>query len=176
LPVSCNLVETAAVLFFRTVYLKRKFTNPVTWIENKWSYSQNQFKKFKIKTMDGGEVLIPITIFAGGFAMIFGIVYLKTKENLAMVEKGMNPKDKVHRPAPFRSLKAGLLLLGSGVGLFLAYMLDEFLIKARTVTENYHHHDENPALYFSLIGIGGGLGLVISYLIEKKSWYDKNDN
>ena len=124
--------------------------------------------------MDGGEVLIPITIFAGGFAMIFGIVYLKTKENLAMVEKGMNPKDKVHRPAPFRSLKAGLLLLGSGMGLFLAYMLDTFLIRVRA--DEFHHHNDNPALYFSLIGIGGGLGLVISYLIEKKSWYDKNEN
>ncbi len=123
--------------------------------------------------MDGGEVLIPITMFAGGFAMIFGIVYLKTKENLAMVEKGMNPKDKVNRPAPFRSLKAGLLLLGSGLGLFLAYMLDTFVIKPST---NFNHHDGNPAVYFGLIGVGGGLGLVISYLIEKKSWYDKNDN
>lgn len=117
--------------------------------------------------MDGGEVLIPITIFAGGFAMIFGIVYLKTKENLAMVEKGMNPKDKVHRPAPFRTLKWGLLFLGSGLGLLFAFFIH---------TNYYRHMDEAVFIYFALLAIGGGLGLVVSYLIEKKNWYDKNDN
>ena len=121
--------------------------------------------------MDAGEVLIPITMFAGGFAMVFGIVYLKTRENMAMIEKGMNPKEKTHRPAPFRSLKWGLLLTGAGLGLFAAYMLDVFVF---TVQNNYHHHD-NPAVYFSLIGVGGGLGLVLSYMFEKKQWYDKTN-
>lgn len=124
--------------------------------------------------MDGGEALIPITMFAGGFAMVFGIVYLKTRENMAMIEKGMNPKDKLNRPAPFRSLKFGLLLLGAGLGLFVAYMLDTFAINPGI--NRYQHDDNIPALYFSLIGIGGGLGLVISYIIEKKYWYDKNGN
>ena len=41
--------------------------------------------------MHGAESLIPITMFAGGFAMIFGIVYLRTRQNLAMIAKGMNP-------------------------------------------------------------------------------------
>ena len=88
-----------------------------------------------------------------------------------MIEKGMNPQDKMHRPAPFRSLKWGLLLTGAGLGLFLAYMLDTFVIR---VQDNFHHHD-NPAIYFSLIGVGGGLGLVLSYMFEKKHWYDKNN-
>jgi len=108
--------------------------------------------------------------------MIFGIYYLKTKENLAMVEKGMNPKDKINRPAPFRTLKVGLLLLGAGIGLFTAYMIDTFAIGGGGGGGRYYHHENVPALYFSLIGIGGGLGLVISYLIEKKYWYDKNGN
>src|SRR5215204_3286797 len=99
--------------------------------------------------MQGAEVLIPITIFAGGFAMIFGIAYLKTRENLAMVEKGMNPKEFANRPAPYRNLKWGLLLLGAGVGLLLAYLLNLYVT-----------HDDNPALWFALIGIGGGLGLI----------------
>jgi len=123
--------------------------------------------------MDGGESLAMVTLFGGGFAMIFGIYYLKTKENLAMVEKGMNPKEKINRPAPFRSLKLGLLLLGAGLGLFTAYMIDTFAIRGY---DGYRHHNDNPALYFSLIGIGGGLGLVISYIVEKKYWYDKNGN
>ena len=117
--------------------------------------------------MQGPEVLVPIIMFAGGFAMIFGIVYLKTKENLAMVEKGMNPKDKLHRPAPYKSLKLGLLLMGAGLGLLLAYIID---LNMRTT-----FHDEHPPLYFALIAIGGGLGLIISYSIEKKHLLDRRD-
>lgn len=115
--------------------------------------------------MHAGEVLIPITMFAGGFAMIFGIVYLKTKENMAMIEKGMNPKDKMHRPAPFRSLKWGLLLLGAGLGLLIAFFVDM----------NLPYSVEPVGIYFALIAMGGGLGLIGSYFVEKKHWYDKRN-
>src|SRR3954463_7027816 len=113
--------------------------------------------------MQAEEALIPITMFAGGFAMVFGIYYLRTRQNLAMIEKGMNPKEYANRPAPYKNLKWGLLLIGAGVGLFLAYMLDTFVIQHIVSTEvfngnTYHHRqDDNPAIYFSLIAIGGGL-------------------
>ena len=112
--------------------------------------------------------LIPILICLGAFAMIFGIVYLKTRENLSMLEKGFNPKEFANRPAPYRSLKNGLLFVGSGLGLLIAYIID---LNIRT-----SRHDQNPAIYFALIAIGGGLGLIISYAIEKKEWLNrKND-
>ncbi|MEI9810563.1 MAG: DUF6249 domain-containing protein [Bacteroidota bacterium] len=120
--------------------------------------------------MNGGEAVVFLTMFAGGFAMIFGIYYLKTRQNLAMIEKGMNPKQFANRPAPYRNLKWALLLIGAGAGLFLAYLLDTY-IPALSV-RNYHH-DGNPAIYFSLIAIGGGLGLFGSYKMEKK-WWDEN--
>ncbi len=116
--------------------------------------------------MQGPEVLVPIIIFAGGFAMIFGIVYLKTRENLAMVEKGMNPKEKFQRPAPYKSLKWGLLLIGAGVGLLAAYIHSEYVLIVRD-------GGDNPAVYFSLIAIGGGLGLVSSYRVEKRELIDR---
>jgi hypothetical protein len=34
--------------------------------------------------------------------------------------------------------------------------------------------EENPSIYFALIAIFGGLGLVLSYRIEKKEVLDKN--
>src|ERR1041384_1304742 len=87
--------------------------------------------------MDKLEVLIPIVMFAGGFAMIFGIVYLKTRQNLAMIEKGMNPKEFANRPAPYKNLKWALLLIGAGAGLFIAYMLDTYVIKHSYMTETF---------------------------------------
>lgn len=122
--------------------------------------------------MDAGEALIPITMFAGGFAMVFGIVYLKTRQNLAMIEKGMNPKEFANRPAPYKNLKWALLLIGSGIGLFLAYLLDIYLLPLEA-GQAIRHGDENVPIYFALIAIGGGLGLFGSYRMEKK-WWDEN--
>lgn len=107
--------------------------------------------------MSGAELLVPILVPLGAFAMVFGIIYLKTRENMAMIEKGINPK--TNRPAPFRSLKTGLLFLGAGLGLFIAYMIDRNL-----------SGEDHEAIYFSLLAIGGGLGLIGSYAVEKKEW------
>ena len=117
--------------------------------------------------MDASEALVPITMFAGGFAMIFGIYYLKTRQNLAMIEKNMNPKEFANRPAPYKNLKWALLLIGSGIGLLLAYMLDMYVLVPKA------GRDEPVAIYFSLIAIGGGLGLLGSYRMEKTWWENR---
>lgn len=101
-------------------------------------------------------ILVPIALFA----MIFGIVYLTKRERMAMIERGMDPRRYKPQSVPFQNLKWGLLLIGAGIGLFLAYLLD------RTVF--IKTQDENEAIYFALIAIFGGFGLFLSYLIEKK--------
>ena len=129
--------------------------------------------------MPATAALFLIVMFVSFFACIFGIYYLTTRKNLAMIEKGMNPKEFANRPAPYKNLKWALLLIGAGVGLFLAYMLDTYVLQNIVATEvingNTYHHREgnNVAVYFSLIAIGGGLGLFGSYRIEKK-WWDDN--
>lgn len=113
-----------------------------------------------------GELLIPILVPLGFFALIFGIVYMNKKENLAMIDKGMNPKiGSASGPEPFKNLKWGLLLVGAGVGLLGAYFLDRML----------YNHDNEP-LYFSMIAIGGGLGLIISYRMEMKELRSKESS
>ena len=112
-----------------------------------------------------GELLIPILVPLGFFALIFGIVYMNKKENLAMIDKGMNPKQGATRgPEPFRNLKWGLLLVGAGVGLFAAYLFDEY----------FSRRGDNEALYFALIAIGGGTGLIISYKMEMRELKERN--
>ena len=130
--------------------------------------------------MHDEEILIPIVMFAGGFAMVFGIVYLRTRQNLAMIEKGMNPREFSNRPTPYRNLKWGLLLVGSGLGLFLAYLLDNFVlykIGHTSIANGFDRNDgANIPIYFALIAIGGGLGLISSYRIEKKELLDKKND
>ena len=106
------------------------------------------------------------------FAMIFGIRYLRNRENMAMIEKGLDPKLNQHRPAPYTNLKWGLLLVGAGAGLLLAYFLHEYVLVVR---DKYGvNNDDNPAIYFALIAMGGGIGLISSYRIEKKELLQKN--
>lgn len=128
-----------------------------------------------------GEFLIPIVLFATGFAMVYGIVYLKTRQNMAMIEKGMNPKEFANRPAPYKNLKWALLLVGAGLGLFIAYFLDINALPHTYVQETFggntysrRINDNSAAIYFALIAIGGGLGLLGSYYMEKK-WWDRNE-
>jgi len=105
-------------------------------------------------------VMCGIIVSLGFFAMIFGIVYLYKRERMAMIERGMDPRRYKPHSAPYPTLKWGLLLIGAGLGLFLAFWMDRSL---RTTFD-----DGNPAIYFSMIAIFGGLGLFTSYRIEKK--------
>lgn len=109
-------------------------------------------------------------------ALIFGIRYLNNRENMAMIEKGLDPKLKhERRPAPFRSLKSGLLLVGAGIGLFLAYLMDNFMLTSVHHTNPNEFNDgANVPIYFALIAIGGGIGLILSYKIERKNLPDMN--
>lgn len=117
--------------------------------------------------MDTGNlgIMAGIIISLGFFAMIFGVFYLYKRERMAMIERGMDPRRYKPQSAPYQNLKWGLLLIGAGVGLFLAYTLD------RTVFSRTE--DDNVAIYFALIAIFGGLGLFASYRIEKKEISDK---
>jgi hypothetical protein len=116
-------------------------------------------------------------------ALLFGIRYMRNRETISMIEKGMDPKYKPERPrpAPFRSLKWGLLLVGAGLGLFLAYLLDNTVLYrvghyvSRYGGGDYEVNGANVTIYFALIAIGGGLGLITSYRIEKKELLDKED-
>lgn len=122
--------------------------------------------------MNATEMFVAVLIPLGFFLLVFGVVYMFKKENLAMIEKGMNPKQRYSQPAPYKNLKWAMLLIGAGAGLFLAYILDEYVFYrvgsyvVDGVTRTYRDHD-NPAIYFALIALGGGIGLFFSYKLEK---------
>lgn len=115
------------------------------------------------------EELIPITLFLGAFAMVFGIRYFSNKEKMAMIERGIDPgirKAAPSAPKPFLSLKFGLLLVGLGLGIIVALF---------TVIGTGMGDEEAVAVYFGSISMFGGFGLIASYAIEK-NWLDKNSD
>jgi hypothetical protein len=117
------------------------------------------------------DILIPLSFFA----LMFGIVFLRSREKMAMIEKGMYP-GAGDKPRPFANLKWALLLLGSGLGLLTAWLLVRFVVAPNPSPAGFDHTGAfNPVfLYFSLIAIGGGTGLYLSYRIEKKESLQSN--
>jgi hypothetical protein len=146
-------------------------------------YPGEEMRKFynnqKNNTMGEGQlgVLWLIIMTLAVCATIFGMRYIRNKENMSMIDKGFNPRLKPlrPRPAPFQNLKWGLLLVGAGLGLFLAYLLDNTLLYKIGHNKWEDADGGNVAIYFALIAIGGGAGLISSYRIEKKELLDKQD-
>lgn len=110
--------------------------------------------------MHEGILFIPITISLGVFFMIWGLRYLENKENMAMIERGMEPKKHRRQANPSQTLKNGLLFIGAGLGLLLAIVIT-----------NIFHMEENSAtgIFFALIAIFGGLGMLGAYMYERKN-------
>jgi hypothetical protein len=105
-------------------------------------------------------LLIPITVSLGAFLMVWGIRYLENKENMAMIERGMEPRNRRREHNPSRTLKNGLLFVGAGLGLLLAILL----------TNIFHFNGDSEAgVFFALIAIFGGLGMLGAYAYERKN-------
>lgn len=106
--------------------------------------------------------LVGLLIPLAGIAMIFGIVYLgvtsDTRRDMAMIEAGMNPKEKKNDKD--RTLKNALLLIFIPLGYFIG---------------NYFKSQLGLSNSFAGIAFAflfGGLGLLLFYFISNK----KSDN
>ncbi|MCB0525049.1 MAG: hypothetical protein H6576_18780 [Lewinellaceae bacterium] len=107
--------------------------------------------------------LVPITITLGAFLMVFGLRYMENKENMALIEKGMEPKRKRSRN-PSATLKNALLFIGAGLGLLLAIMITSFFNMSE---------DHAIGIFFALIAIFGGLGMLAAYMYDQRNPQDQ---
>ena len=103
--------------------------------------------------------LIVLIIFAAIFGIVFVIATARNKERMAMIEKGVGPKDFLteRRPNSYGILKWALLLVGVGFGLFIGSLLDA-----------YTRVPEEPA-YFAAALFFGGAGLFAAFLIARNA-------
>ena len=109
------------------------------------------------------EVLIPISFFLA----VFGIVYLyfstRNKERLALIEKGADASifalgKSQSNFGRFFVLNLALLLMGIGVGTFIALILDEYT----TLGDGIY-----PATIFLMAGVGLFAGYNMTKNIDK---------
>jgi hypothetical protein len=69
-------------------------------------------------------VLLPIIISLGAFVMVVYIRKFANLERMAIIEKGLNPDLFKKEQSTSGALRAALLLMGSGFGLLMGYWLD----------------------------------------------------
>ncbi|SNR24762.1 DUF6249 domain-containing protein [Flavobacterium sp. ov086] len=105
----------------------------------------------------GPQILVPISMFL----MIFGIVYLiystRNRERLALIEKGVDASIFLKgsgKGAPVWKilvLNLAFLLIGSGVGIFVALLITTYTSLS------------DSAVYPSIIFIMAGIGLLAGF-------------
>ncbi len=114
----------------------------------------------------GAEIFIPLSFFA----VVFGIIYLylssRNKERLALIEKGADASifTRGAGKSPIWKviiLNIALLLIGVGVGIFIATLLDHY----STIDNDSIY----PATIFLMAGLGLFVGFKMTSNLDKES-------
>ena len=124
-------------------------------------------------------IMIPLNC-----AIIFGCIYkviemfVHKRERLMLISKitelsnidfkGINFYSSGNK---YTALRVGLLMLGVGLGFFVGFFLNLMTVSGKldTLYEWQYYEKVGGILYVACICIFGGIGLLISYLTERKA-------
>ncbi len=105
------------------------------------------------------EILIPMTVFATIFGVLYVFLTTRNKERMAMIEKGADPSIFAARRTRL-GIKIGLLAMGVALGILMGQMITHLTSM-----------DEEPAT-MSMIFLWAGAGLVLEHFLAKKESND----
>ncbi|MDR1357437.1 MAG: hypothetical protein LBJ58_07200 [Tannerellaceae bacterium] len=122
--------------------------------------------------------MVVVAICVTGTYRLFEL-YARRKERMALIEKigdqldassitgkiiGYNP------PVQFRfgALKASCLLIGVGLGLFIAFIIDISVAEIQVYDSQWIHERVLGTLYGASVLLFGGIGLLTAFIIELK--------
>lgn len=139
------------------------------------------FTKKKNAMLDFLMVPLVVGIICAGIYGLFEL-FVRRKERLAIIEKIGEKLDasafegKLRLPSygiplrSFSSLKGGCLLAGIGLGLLVGFLLHLVIASAQMNNDNelYRQWDMVAVGYGASVLLFGGIGLLISFLIETR--------
>ena len=98
-------------------------------------------------------------VFLTAVILIVSLTYIisinRSKEKLALLEKGLNPKEYMRDRFFLNAVKIGMIMVGVGLGFLVALLTDEYLLIGI----------DNPAIYPACIFSIAGVSLIIYYAI-----------
>lgn len=96
-------------------------------------------------------IFVPIGFFLAIFAIFYVYWTTRTKERLALIEKGADANIFKTKPSKYALLKWGIFLIGLAVGVITGFAL------ANVVNE--------VVAFFTMIFFFGGLALIVAHLV-----------
>ena len=99
-------------------------------------------------------IFVPIAFFLALFAILYVYWTSRTKERLALVEKGMDAKIFKGECSQLALVKWGIFLMATGIGVVAGFALSKAI--------------NEVVAFFTAILICGGLGLIVAYVVTSK--------
>lgn len=99
-------------------------------------------------------IFVPIGFFLALFAILYVYWTTRTKERLALVEKGMDAGIFKGECSQLALVKWGIFLIALGLGVVVGALLTNVM--------------DEVVSYFTGILVCGGVGLIVAYLITSK--------
>jgi hypothetical protein len=135
------------------------------------------------------DIMVMIVVATISYAIyrLFEL-YARRRERLAVIEKiseGIDPdvlkgsfncttanKGIINNQAGSWAIRIGLLLVGVGLGVALAAIIDLLVVAPSGIDGRVFHEFRNTVsiLYPAFAAIFGGTGLIIAYFIERKEY------
>ena len=99
-------------------------------------------------------IFVPIAFFLALFAILYVYWTTRTKERLALLEKGADAKMFRSQHPRYALLKWGIFLIAVSAGVITGYALSNVM--------------NEEAAFFTMILFFGGLGLIVAHLVSGK--------
>ncbi|MFW6275763.1 MAG: DUF6249 domain-containing protein [bacterium] len=99
-------------------------------------------------------IFVPIGFFLALFAILYVYWTTRTKERLALIDKGADASIFKSNSSRYALLKWGIFLIGAAVGVISGYAL------SRTMNE--------VVAFFTMIFLFGGIGLIVAHFVTEK--------
>ena len=99
-------------------------------------------------------IFVPLAFFLALFAILYVYWTTRTKERLALIDKGLDVSVFKTDCNKLGLVKWGVFLIFAAVGVFTAHLLSQVF--------------NEVAAYFSMILFFGGVGLIVAYFVTSK--------
>lgn len=98
-------------------------------------------------------IFVPIGFFLAIFAILYVYWTTRTRERLALIDKGADASIFKTGPSEYALLKWGIFLIGVAIGVITGYLLSTVI-------------NEGVAI-FTMIFFFGGIGLIVAHFIVR---------
>jgi len=99
-------------------------------------------------------LFVPIGFFLALFAILYVYWTTRTKERLALIEKGVDAKIFKGECSQYALVKWGIFLIAVGLGVVAGFALSKAI--------------NEVVAFFTAILIFGGIGLIVAYAVTNK--------